>query len=652
MITFENISKQYGESCILDKASFAFSEHERTGLIGVNGSGKTTLLRMLGGDEEPGGGSIQKPSDLSIGYLPQEVEVLENKTPLDIVLEPFAHLLSFEEQLQQMGTANDPTEMRKAMQQMDALYTAMEMHDGYSLKARAESILTGLGIFQDKWLEPVQYLSGGYRMRAVLGRLLLSAPDYLLLDEPTNHLDMDSLIWLEKYLLRIRSGMLIVSHDRDFLNRITTTTAGIGSGTVTIYKGNYDEYMRMREENDATAVSRAKNISAKIAQNERFVERFKSKATKATQAQSRMKLIERLRAEMPTLPDAEQRSIAFSFPIPKPSGAVPLEIKNLSAGYNEHMVIQKLSLSINRGDKIAIVGPNGAGKSTLLKLLARALKPAEGSIIDGHNVVIRYFGQHQLEQLDPHKNLYETVMQDSVNTEKTFVRNILGAFLFSGNAVDKSVSVLSGGEKARLVLATILASPGNVLLLDEPTNHLDIGSVAMLADAMASFAGTIIFVSHDEFFVSKIANRIVEMRPGLVRDFPGSLANYRSYLETIFAQENEQNAAAPSSIAAAAPREKDTAPDKAARLLARDVRKKISRVIDKCEQTIAELEATIEQLDAQMHDPAYALHHELLHTTATKRAAAQEALDLQFATWETKQLELGQLGETSEKLLG
>lgn len=641
MITLENISKQYGSTILLESVTASFNENNRIGLIGVNGSGKTTVLKMLGGEESPDSGTINKPANLRIGYLPQEVEILDHKTPMEIVLQPFAHILNFEEQLQKLSSPDlNDSKLKETLKKIDTLYDAMEFHDGYSLVARAQIILGGLGIPKDNWSQPIQLLSGGYRMRTVLGKLLLEAPDFLLLDEPTNHLDMDSLVWLEKFLGKQKCGMLIVSHDRDFLNRITTNIADISNRSITLYQGNYDTYIRLREENEASQLSRARNLEAKISQTEKFVERFKAKATKATQAQSRMKLLEKLRTEMPEL-QASEKTIHFSFPEPKPSGISPLQFTKVTAGYEVKTVFTDFTFSVNRGDKIAIVGPNGSGKSTLLKLTAGLIKPVSGSITEGHNVTIRYFGQHQLEQLDPEKNLYETVIQDSVNTEKTFIRNILGAFLFSGDSVDKTVKVLSGGEKARLVLATIMASPGNVLLLDEPTNHLDIKSVEMLADAMKNFNGTILFVSHDEYFISKIANRILEIRPGMIRDFPGTLSDYRTYVEMLFPNDtDEQSNQKKKSII-----KNEIVNDKEQRIKDRELRKKLSRAVDKLEREISSVEENLEKLKITLNDPANAFDHELLLDTSHQISAAQIDLNKLIKEWEERQLELESIAE-------
>ncbi len=633
MISFENVSKQYGAKLILDRTSFSLSEKERTGLIGSNGSGKTTLLRMLHGGESLDSGVINMPGGLSIGYLPQEVEVFDRLSALEIVLSPFRHLLSFMDQMQSCGDSD--TDSRSALSRLDHFHAEIELHDAYSLQARAEAILDGLGISASQRIEPIQRLSGGFRMRALLGKLLLIAPDFLLLDEPTNHLDMDSLIWLEKYLLHLKSGMLIVSHDRDFLNRITTCTAGIDNGRITVAAGNYDHFMRLRAETEANAESRARNISIQIAQNERFIERFRAKATKATQAQSRIKLIEKLRAEMPALSSSGSRkTIRFSFPTPQSSGSVPVQFMNICAGYDGKTIINDCSLSINRGDKIAIIGPNGSGKSTLLKLVAGILEPMAGKLEYGCNVVLRYFGQHQLEQLDPEASLYDTVIRDSVCTEKTFVRNILGAFLFSDDAVEKKVSFLSGGEKARVVLATLLASPGNVLLLDEPTNHLDLESVEMLSKAMADFQGTMVFVSHDEYFISKIANRIIEMRPGSIRDYPGTLADYRYYLESI------PGAGFGPECAGTPDPDRSISTDlKTMRIRERESRKRLLRSIEKCEHEIAVQEAEITRLEAALLDPAHACDHLLLSKLTKEHEAARSELERLMVCWEEKQME-------------
>jgi ATP-binding cassette, subfamily F, member 3 len=629
MITFDNVFKHYGGETLLDNVSVAFHDKGRTGLIGVNGSGKTTILRMLAGEESPDRGDIRKPSDLSIGYLPQEVEVFDKKTPLAIVREPFAHLLDYETTMEQLGDHGS----KEALKKIGALHDAVEFHDIYSLESRAEAILAGLGVPKDKWEQPLSALSGGYRMRVVLGKLLLLSPGYLLLDEPTNHLDMDSLVWLEKFLARYKGGMMIVSHDRDFLNRMTGYTAEIRNRGITICKGNYDAYLQVRGQTLTALQSRARHLQEQIAQKERFVERFKAKNTKAIQAASRMKQIEKLKEQMPEV-EEQQDTIAFTFPEAVPSGGVPLKVHDVTMRYGTTPVFSGLSLEIRRGDRVAVVGPNGSGKTTLLKLMAGFLAPAAGSFELGYNTNVRYFSQHQLEQLDGERTLYETVSAASVSTEKTFIRNVLGAFMFSGDDVDKRVIVLSGGEKSRLVLATIMANPGNTLLLDEPTNHLDINSVETLLHALESFKGTIVLVSHDDYFVSKIATRIIEMRPGLIRDFPGTLADYRDYVEQgLWGDSEEENAEKRE-------QRKNDDGDKDARIQEREQRKKLQRVVEKLEREIASREAELGRLKKVLLDPVHASNHVFLHETTQTFNLEQAELEDLLRLWEQRRGEL------------
>ena len=626
MIAFENISKQYGDKALFDGVTFSVNEKHNTALIGPNGSGKTTLLKMIQNVEQPDKGAVVIPGGLSVGWLPQEIETLSDATPLDTVLEPFKHILQYE---QALGEAADGISSgdERALRRIDELEREMRIHDGFSLNARAEMILEGLGVPRDYWKRPLANLSGGYRMRAVLGRLLLQNPDYMLLDEPTNHLDMDSLIWLEKFLSSYKGGMLIVSHDRDFLNRMCTHTADIRSRSVRIYNGNYDKHLIIKAEEEAAAASLARNLELKIASAERFVERFKAKNTKATQAQSKVKMIESLKAEMPEI-EQEQKSIRFTFTCSGEPGAVPLRLKNCTAGYGDNVVLNKLDLEIRRGEKIAIIGPNGAGKSTLLKLLAGMITPMSGEMVLGHNAELRYFGQHQLEQLDGERTLYDTVAAHSANSEKNYIRNALGAFLFSGTSIEKKVKVLSGGEKSRLALASILASPGNVLLLDEPTNHLDISSIEMLSESMTGYAGTILFVSHDEYFISRLATRIIEVRPGRMRDFPGNLSDYRYYLETLF-KDADSGAAVnkKGSVDSSADNEKEN------RIKEREQKKKREREASKLEQEMAKREADISAQESILHDPANASNYELLHTASDTIARLKSEYDELMERW-------------------
>jgi ATP-binding cassette subfamily F protein 3 len=630
MISFENVSKQYGGAVLFEKAAFSINEERRTALIGPNGAGKTTLLRMIMGVEQPDGGSLSLPKGLTVGWLPQEVETLSEATPLEAVLEPFKHLLRYEERLAEAaeGISGGGT---GALEKLDEIEREMLVNDGFSLASRAEMILDGLGVPRGSWDRPLRELSGGFRMRAVLGRLLLQSPGYMLLDEPTNHLDMDSLIWLERFLASYEGGMLIVSHDRDFLNRMCSHTADIRNRGVRVYGGNYDKYLAIRADEAAAAEARTKNLEAKIAVAERFVERFGAKATKAAQAQSKAKMAENLRAELPVI-EAGQKTVSFKFACSRESGITPLKLKRCSAGYGGKAVLDNIDLEFRRGDKAAIIGPNGAGKSTLLKLLAGMIKPISGEAAIGHNAEPRYFGQHQLEQLDGEATLYDTVAAHSASSDRNYIRNALGAFLFSGAAVDKQVKTLSGGEKSRLALATILASPGNVLLLDEPTNHLDIASIETLSESMAAYAGTILFVSHDEYFISRLATRIIEVRPMRLRDFPGSLADYRYYVDKLFKEHGDGGVAEAGKKGKPTPTA-DAVDEKETRIREREEKKRREREAVKLEQEIARKEAEIAEREAVLNNQANALNHGLLHEKSVEIGVLKKELDGLMERW-------------------
>jgi ATP-binding cassette subfamily F protein 3 len=638
MITIQNVKKQYGKQVLFSDLSVSFTPGQRIGLIGPNGSGKTSLLRMILGIERPDGGIISVPTDLTIGYLPQEVAEFGCKSPLEVILEPFEHLLNTEDAYSTIAasleTGCDHPQYRQALEKIGKLQHELEFHDAFSLTSRAKAILAGLGVPTDKWEEPITALSGGYAMRVVLGRLLLLRPDVLLLDEPTNHLDIDSLIWLEKFLENF-SGMLIaVSHDRAFLNRMTKMTAEICEGGITLYRGNYDGYMEYKRERDESLANTSQNLERRIAQTERFIERFRAKATKASLVQSRVKLLESLKDELPAQP-SHRRTVRFSFPLSQQSGGIPVKADALTAAYDDFTVFSNIGFTVMRGDKIAILGPNGSGKTTLLKILAGAVKPKSGAVQIGHNVEMRYFSQHVLETLQLDKTLFETVAHTSGSGDRTFIQNTLGAFLFSGDDVNKRVSVLSGGEKSRLALATILSKPGNTLILDEPTNHLDIQSIDVLID----FEGTVLFVSHNEYFISKVANRIIEMRPGVFKDFPGTVNEYHEYLAAGYLKGDEPQQQAGGKNAESEDSEKQR------RIKLRELKKQTTRKIEKLESQIGDCEAEVKALQTTLNDPAKATNFTFLHETQKKLDVAKEKSERLIAEWEEAQETMGSIGE-------
>jgi ATP-binding cassette subfamily F protein 3 len=636
MITIANLQKQFGSKVLFNHIDTAINPSLRTGLIGANGAGKSMLMRMIAGQEQPDGGQILISQALRLGYLPQELEIQPELTPLELVLRPFAHLLDADKTLARLAEADTQSaEYGRAMAEYERLLTQQHIHDVHSLTSRTESLLSGLGVPPHSWSAPLERLSGGYRMRVVLAGLLLINPDMLLLDEPTNHLDYDSLVWLERFLCRYNGGMLVISHDRDFLDRVTDTTAELSSGQLSMHSGSVTPFLQWQQESLVQEERRQKNLAEQINKTEAFVDRFKAKASKASQARSRMKQLEKLRAEVSDTATA-QTQLHFRFPTPPPCGSVPLTLNQVCAGYGEFRVFQGLSLTITRGEKIAILGPNGAGKSTLLKLLAAQLSPAGGEIKVGHNALIRYFSQHRLDQLHPAQTLYQTIAEVAHTSSPTAIQSILGAFELGGEQAQKLVGVLSGGEKSRLSLATMLADPGNVLLLDEPTNHLDIHSIDRLADALAEFEGTVIVVSHDERFISRFCTRILEIRPGALRDFPGTLGDYRASLEAGYLSDLSGGGKTPS----VQPRGED---DKQQRIQRRQQRKNIERAIDKIEQQIAKLEAALEEQQQIMNNPDNAQDYTLLASSAQQKQTLETQLESLMSEWEEQQSLLGTL---------
>ncbi len=635
MITLQAVSKRFGHRVVYDNISAGIHPSHRTALIGPNGAGKTLLLRMLTGSEAPDSGQVVVPSDVTLGYLPQELALDEVTTPLQHVLAPFSHLLEVEAVYERLSAAHDSgsAEYRRAADELAKLQAAQHVHDVFSLPSRALAILAGLGIDEPMANRAMLELSGGFRMRAALARLLLMSPDMLLLDEPTNHLDMDSLIWLERFLERFAGGLLIISHDRDFLNRTTGRTIEIRGAALVQYHGTVRQFLAWKEQRDATDSRRTASLQRRIDATERFIERFKAKNTKASAAHSKEKALAKLKEQLPAQ-QQESSGLRFHLRSTGRSGALPLALSDVSVAYGDNVVFTALSLNVPRGQRVAIVGPNGVGKSTLLKACAGVVEPSGGSVALGHNTTVRYFSQHRLEQLDPDATLYDTVARQVAGGGRFEVQAILGAFMFSGEDVDKKVGVLSGGEKSRLSLAAILASPGNVLLLDEPTNHLDIESVERLADVLEGFDGTLLVVSHDEYLLSRVATRVLEMRPGRLRDVPGSLADYRAAVEAGFGEPVPGGAGAPTGG------EQLCAEHKQKRIRKRQERTRLERAVAKAEKQIAQLEEEMAQCRRELESPANATNHELLHE-CTETFAILESRHIQLlAEWEYAQGEL------------
>jgi len=546
MIDLRSVSKQFGGKYLFRNLSWQLKEGERIGLVGPNGAGKTTLFRIILGAEGIDEGEIHRARGIRLGYLPQEVETLADDRVLDIVMSGFeeVHRMGKEleclhERIEEARRRNrireDAEEWKTLLERYGEMQHEYERKGGYGLESRGRSILSGLG-FSEKEIEgPLHSLSGGWQTRVALARLLLTRPDYLLLDEPTNHLDLESIRWLEEFLREYEGTYVLISHDRYLLNRMVNRIAELTGESLTFYSGNYDRYQLQREERQRLQEAALRNQERRIEQVERFIERFRAKNTKSTQVQSRIKMLQKL--PKVTAERRIRRRLHFQFPDPPRSGLHVVQLLDVHKSYGDKIVYSGIDFQLLRGGRVALVGPNGAGKTTLLKILAGVLPFEEGERTLGSGVSFFYYAQHQLEALHPGHTVLEELAEVADFEVQPRLRTILGAFLFSGEDIEKKVFVLSGGEKSRLALARMLLRPVNLLLLDEPTNHLDLDAREVLEGALQDWEGTMIFISHDRYFINRIANKVVEVKGGHLREF---LGNYDYYLEKVEEEERAQ----------------------------------------------------------------------------------------------------------------
>ena len=533
MIHLSNISKQHGSQILFKDASFQILPGSRTGLVGPNGAGKTTIFRLITGEEEADNGEMVCAKKTTIGYFSQDIGDMAGRTALEEVMAGSAATVKLAAELKEMELAMcEPMgddAMAALLERYGTAQEEFEHRGGYDLDTRAQTVLTGLGIGPDRFNHPVESFSGGWKMRIGLAKILTLHPDVLLLDEPTNHLDVESIIWLEEWLASEYGGaLLMTSHDRDFMNRIVTRIVEVANRTVTTYSGNYDFYEKERDIRFEQLLASHKRQQDMLAKEEEFIARFAARASHAAQVQSRVKKIEKIdRIEIP----AEERTVRFSFNEPPRSGDDVVVMNGLAKSWQTPDGVAKpvfsgISGTIRREEKIAVVGVNGAGKSTFLKTLAGETDPTGGTVSLGANVELGYFSQHALEILDPKKTVFETLQDAMPLATIGVIRNLLGAFLFSGDSVEKRIENLSGGEKSRVVLATLLARPVNFLVLDEPTNHLDIKSREMLLDALKNFTGTVVLVSHDRHFLRSLVDHVYEIDHGEMRIYQGDYSYY------------------------------------------------------------------------------------------------------------------------------
>jgi ATPase subunit of ABC transporter with duplicated ATPase domains len=532
VIAFSGVGKQYGRQVLFVDASFQLNPGEKIGLVGPNGSGKTTLFRMIIGEEEPDEGEVTVPRKLSIGYFRQDAEEMSGRSVLDEAIAGSGRLGALHHELEELqhGLA-DPdraADMEKLLTRFGEVQDEYEHLGGYALESRTREILHGLGFDDERIDGDVGALSGGWKMRVAMARVLIGAPDVLLMDEPTNHLDIESIIWLEAFLQSRAGALLMTSHDREFMNRVVSKIAEIDDGMITTYSGNYDFYERERAIREANREAAYARQQAMLAKEQRFIERFAAHAAKAAQVQSRVKALEKIeRIELPK----KRRVVKFEFRPPPRSGEQVATLEGVAKSYGRRVVHAGLDLSIRRGERWSVMGKNGAGKSTLLKMIAGTLAPDGGRVTLGASLKMGYFAQQALDLLDPELTIEEQLRKDFPHESIGVIRNLAGAFQFSGDEIDKKIRTLSGGEKTRLVMARMLLHPPNFLVLDEPTNHLDLATKEMLLESLAGFDGTMIFVSHDRAFLRALSNRVLEIggedgTDGRARVYPGSYVDY------------------------------------------------------------------------------------------------------------------------------
>ena len=646
VISVENLKVEFGVTPLFDDVSFVINKKDRIALVGKNGAGKSTMLKILAGLQRPTSGVVAVPREVTIGYLPQVMVLSDECTVMEEAEKAFEHIAEMQAALermnQELADRNDyESESYHALiERFTRENERFLMMGGTNYQAEIERTLQGLGFSRSDFDRPTSEFSGGWRMRIELAKLLLRRPDVLLLDEPTNHLDIESIQWLENFLATRCNAVVLVSHDRAFINNVTTRTIEITCGRIYDYKVPYDEFVKLRRERREQQLRAYENQQKQIQDTEEFIERFRYKATKAVQVQSRIKQLEKI---VPIEVDEEDNSaLRLKFPPAMRSGNYPVICEDVRKAYGEHVVFDHVTLTINRGEKVAFVGKNGEGKSTLVKCIMGEI-PFDGKLTIGHNVQIGYFAQNQAQLLDENLTVFDTIDRVATGDIRLKIRDILGAFMFGGEASDKKVKVLSGGERSRLAMIKLLLEPVNFLILDEPTNHLDMRSKDVLKDAIRDFDGTVIVVSHDREFLDGLVTKVYEFGGGQVREHLGGIYDFLQKKKI----DSLQQLAAPTLSASPTATKTEEAPVSEAKLsyeaqkeLAKKIRKVEKQVAD-CETRIEKLEADIAALETRMATPEGASDMSLYE----QHTALKKELDTAVEEWENASMELDELKE-------
>jgi ATP-binding cassette subfamily F protein 3 len=674
LIVVEHGTLSFSNQRILAGVNLRIGGGERIGLVGPNGSGKSTLLRVMLGQQALDDGRVVRARDCRIGYLPQDVLQLPQGALLASVISSVPGRADLEHRManveRELGASTDPEEQMELAHLLAELHDSLDHFETYYGEQYAVRILKGLGFGEDDLSRDVSELSGGWKMRAALAGLLFQQPDVLFLDEPTNHLDVPSVLWLDAFLEQYKHALVLICHDRSFLNRHIARVVSFEPEGLRSYRGNYDDYLSQRSGEEEILSAQARNRDRQIKEMERFVERFRAKATKARQAQSRAKQIEKLQREIDR-PVAQPRRLSFRFPPVQRSGRDVVTIDHLSKSYGPRVLYHQLEQRVFAGDRVAIIGANGVGKTTLLKLIAQEIAADSGQIVYGANVELGYYAQHHTELLDDRRTVLEQVWQMKPDASESFVRGICGAFLFSGDEVEKAIGVLSGGERARVLLARLLTRPGNLLLMDEPTNHLDIAAAEALAEALCSYDGTLVFVSHNTSFINRLATKVWDIQNQRIEEYPGNLAEYVEHLarreqsRTSDSQTADPALGSATSSTATHPapanqtsqaggregrqQRKERKRKEAAQRSRQSKRlRKVRDEVAQLESRIGKLEEELKLAETELATPEITQQQERYQQTLNSYMSARDKLDELYGRWEARQAELEELGMASD----
>ena len=648
MISVEGLTVEFGGFTLFDDVSFVVNKKDRIALVGKNGAGKSTMLKIFAGLQSPTSGTVSIPKETTIGYLPQQMQLTDSRTVREEAEQAFGHIQEMEKEIERLNlelaerTDYETESYQKLIDKVTHLSEHFQLMGGSNYHAELERTLIGLGFNRSDFERPTSEFSGGWRMRIELAKLLLRRPDVLLLDEPTNHLDIESIQWLENFIATRANAVILVSHDRAFIDNTTSRTIEIELGSIYDYKVKYSEYVELRKERREQQLRAFENQQKKLADTEAFIERFRYKATKSVQVQSRIKQLEKV--ERIEVDEVDTAMLSLKFPPAPRSGSYPVIMENVAKRYGDHLIFKDVTLTINRGDKVALVGKNGEGKSTLVKCIMEQID-YEGKLQLGHNVKIGYFAQNQAQLLDDNLTVFDTIDYVAQGDIRTKIRDILGAFMFGGEASDKKVKVLSGGERSRLAMIRLLLEPVNLLILDEPTNHLDMRSKDVLKDALREFDGTVIVVSHDREFLDGLVDKVYEFGNQRVVEHLGGIYEFleKKKMDSLRELERSTQAASLATDADGQPTQNKLSYE--ARKEQSKAIKKVEKAVAEAENKITELENSIAAIEARLATPEGASDTSLYNDYSSLKKELSDTMD----TWTELTMELEELNEKASR---